>query len=839
MKLRVLVVDDEQAILDSVAAVLVGGNKNPTAAARMQQLGRELFGAPIEEQLPEIDLVTCTQAEDAVAIVQQSIEDQDPFAVAFIDVRMPPGPDGVWAVQQIRAQDPDVEFVIMTAYTDIAPQTISRLAPPAGKLLYMQKPFHSNELRQLVASLSEKWTAQRQLKQSHQELEKRVRERTSELARANQLLQSEIEQRITKQRELERSEQNLKTILNSVPVSIAIVGKDKRIRRVNKEALTLMGRADDQDIVGMLCTDTICAEDSELCPLKNNDSKLENHECVMISANGNEIPILKNAVFATLDNEEVLIEAIVDLTERKKWEQALNESEARYRQLVEHAPAGIWEFDFSKGRFVSVNDVMLEYTGYSREEFLEMDPTKLLTEESFSEYLKRQQKLVAGEKVPETCEYQIQTKDGRNIWVMLNSNFFHAPDGTIVARAIAHNITRRKQDELERKMMESRVRQAQKMEALGSLAGGVAHDFNNILNSVIGFTELALREMPQDSDVRTYLKHVLQAGKRAGGLVRQILTFSRGGEPENKPIQMVTIVKEVLKLLRASLPATVDIQPKISNKPVMIMADPSQIHQVLMNLCTNAAQAMGDNGGVLEVVLEKKVVEKPLGLTLDELKPGEYLVLTVKDNGPGIPAANLARVFEPYFTTKEAMGGTGLGLAVVHGIVGSLGGAVDVSSVMGKGSVFHVYLPIPELTVTEIDEIEQSIPTGCEFILLVEDEPSLIELGQGILESLGYCVESASDGTIALTMIDNDPDKYDLLLTDQTMPKMTGLELAIQARKIRPDLPVILCTGYSEHISSVDLRRSGVDQLITKPMLMADLATAVRGALDRAQSEAC
>ena len=385
-------------------------------------------------------------------------------------------------------------------------------------------------------------------------------------------------------------------------------------------------------------------------------------------------------------------------------------------------------------------------------------------------------------------------------------------------------------------MMEGRVRQAQKMEALGSLAGGVAHDFNNILNSVIGFTELALRELPQDNEVRTYLKHVLQAGKRAGGLVRQILTFSRGGEPENKPIQLVTIVKEVLKLLRASLPATIEIQQKISNKPAMIMADPSQVHQVLMNLCTNAAQAMGDNGGILEVTLDKKVVDKPLGLTLDELKPAEYLVLTVKDNGPGITAENLARVFEPYFTTKEAMGGTGLGLAVVHGIVRSLGGAVDVNSAIGKGSTFHVYLPIPEFDVVEIDETEQAIPTGYESILLVEDEPSLIELGQGILENLGYCVDSASNGTKALAMIGRDPDKYDLLLTDQTMPKMTGLELAMQARKIRPDMPVILCTGYSEQISSVDLRRAGVDQLITKPMLMVDLATAVRGALDRKQS---
>lgn len=832
MKLRVLVVDDEQAILDSIAAVLDGQTRDAAATERMEQLGRELFGAPVDEKLPEIDLVLCRQAEDAVDNVRQSIKDNNPFTVGFIDVRMPPGPDGVWAVKQIRALDPDMEFVIMTAFTDIAPQTISQLAPPAGKLLYMQKPFHVNELRQLVASLSEKWLTQKLLRQSHRELERRVRERTSELAETNRMLQEEIEQRTVKQHELERSEQNLRTILDSMPVSIAIVGPDKRIRRVNNDALKLMGRSDEQEVVGRQCTDTICVEGDESCPFATNGSKLENQECTMVNASGDEVPILKSAVFATIDNEEVLIEAIIDLTERKKWERALNESEARYRQLVEHAPAGIWEFDFSKGRFASVNDVMLEYTGYSRKEFLEMDPTKLLTEESFNEYLKRQQKLAAGETVPETCEYQIRTKTGENIWVMLNSNFFHAPDGNVVARAIAHNITRQKQDELERKMMEGRIRQAQKMEALGSLAGGVAHDFNNILNSVIGFTELALREMPHESDTRTYLKHVLQAGKRASGLVRQILTFSRGGEPENKPIQVVTIVKEVLKLLRASLPATIEIQKKISGKPVTIMADPSQIHQVLMNLCTNAAQAMGDNGGILKVILEEKIVKRPLGLTIDELYPGNYVVLTVKDNGPGIPAMNLARVFEPYFTTKEALGGTGLGLAVVHGIVRSLGGAVDVQSTRRIGSAFHVYLPIPEAPAVEIDEVEQRIPTGKESVLLVEDEPSLIELSRSILESLGYCVSSATNGIEALEMITNDPDIFDLLLTDQTMPKMTGLELVGKVRKIKPSMPVVLCTGYSEQISAIDLRRSGVDQLITKPMLMAELAVAVRNALD-------
>lgn len=833
MALRVLVVDDEQAILDSIAAVLHGDSRNKASSNRMEQLGKELFGSAAGEKTPDIDLVLCSQAEEAVEAIRKAVDAADPFAVAFIDVRMPPGPDGVWAVQQIRKIDSDVEIVVMTAFTDISPQTISQLAPPAEKLLYMQKPFHANELRQLLASLSEKWITRKLLRQSHQELENRVKERTSELAEANLMLQNEIEQRIIKQQELERSEQNLRTILDSMPVSVAIVGADKRIRRVNHEALELMAFEDEKDVVGKLCTETICAGGDDGCPLLDRNAKLDNHECTLIKADGREVPILKSAVFATVDGEEVLIEAMIDLTERKKWERALNESEARYRQLVQHAPAGIWEFDFSLGRFVSVNDVMLEYTGFSREEFLEMDPTKLLTEESFREYLQRQQKLVQGQSVPETCEYQIRTKRGKNIWVMLNSNFFHAPDGNIVARAIAHNITRRKQDELERKMMESRVRQAQKMEALGSLAGGVAHDFNNILNSVIGFTELALRELPQEDDTRTYLKHVLQAGKRASGLVRQILTFSRGGEPENKPIQVVSIVKEVLKLLRASLPATIEIKQKISDGPATIVADPSQVHQVLMNLCTNAAQAMGDGGGVLEVILKQKSFKKPVGLTIDELNPGDYMMLTVKDDGPGIPEMNLARVFEPYFTTKEAMGGTGLGLAVVHGIVRSLGGAVDVQSTRNMGSAFHVYLPIPEMLTMEEDEAEQSIPTGSESVLLVEDEPSLVELGQGILESLGYSVESASNGVEALEIMADKPAKFDLLLTDQTMPKMTGLELTAKVRESHPDMPVVLCTGYSEQISNIDLRRAGVDQLITKPMLMAELAVAVRNALDK------
>ena len=830
---RVLVVDDEPAILAAFGDVLCPKSSSADGAAqRMRDLERTLFGGDESEDGPSVELTALNQAEPAVEAVAQAVAQGRPFAVAFVDVRMPPGPDGVWAVKEMRARDQALEIVVMTAYSDVPPGRIAQMAPPPSKLLYMQKPFHAHELRQLVVSLADKWRAQRQLERTQRELERRVEERTAQLAQANASLREEIDRRRANQVELARSEQNLRLILDCLPVGLIAADSAGKVLRVNDAALKLCGHAHENDLLGRHCREIIAAHEQSSA----EPGSWQPCESTLMRPSGEGLPVLVSAIALKLDGQDVMLQAIADLSERKNWERALNESEARYRQLVEFAPAGIYEFDFSASRFLSVNEVMLEYTGYDRDEFLALSPEKLLTPESLRDYLGRQKQLLAGDISSQTHEYQFYTKSGRTMWALVNANFVVDGEGRLVGRVVANDITARKQAEQDKVLMESRIRQAQKMEALGSLAGGVAHDFNNILNAVIGFTELAMRELGDQETPKAYLKHVLQAGRRAGELVRQILTFSRGGEPEKKPIHVAVVVKEVLKLLRASLPAGIEIKQNIQNADEVVLADPSQIHQVMMNLCANAAQAMGESG-LLTVDLRKVILGRPLELDMASLPPGPYVRLVVADNGPGVDPAHIGRIFEPYFSTKSASGGTGLGLAVVHGVVKGLDGAIDVKSAPGAGCQFRVFLPIPGLAVDNGQETAGPLPMGHETILLVDDEPELVRLGLGVLEVLGYRVESATDPEEALRMFLADPARYDLLLTDQTMPKMTGLELIERVRARRDDLPVVLCTGYGEQVARILAQRGENVRLAQKPVLMAELAQVVRQALDEAGPE--
>jgi PAS domain S-box-containing protein len=386
-------------------------------------------------------------------------------------------------------------------------------------------------------------------------------------------------------------------------------------------------------------------------------------------------------------------------------------------------------------------------------------------------------------------------------------------------------------DITEKEGLERQLRQAQKMEAIGTLAGGIAHDFNNILSAVMGYTELTLLELSPDSRGRRYLREAFEAATRAKDLVKQILTFTRQREQGRKPLQMGIIVKEALKLLRASLPATIEIRQDIASTGV-ILADPTQIHQIVMNLCTNAHHAMRDKGGTLEVTLDDVTVDGSAGERLG-LQPGLYLELIVSDTGHGMDAAVLERIFDPYFTTKRTGEGTGLGLAVVHGIVKNSAGAIKVFSDPNKGSSFHVYLPSVDLREEQPEEApSDEHPTGKERILFVDDEQALVTIVGNMLGQLGYDVTVVTRGTQALDLFRNQSSSFDLLITDQTMPGMTGAALAQEVLRIRPDFPVILCTGYSEGITRETAKTMGIREFLMKPLAMGDLARAVRSVLD-------
>jgi signal transduction histidine kinase/ActR/RegA family two-component response regulator len=380
----------------------------------------------------------------------------------------------------------------------------------------------------------------------------------------------------------------------------------------------------------------------------------------------------------------------------------------------------------------------------------------------------------------------------------------------------------------ERRRLENQLVQTQKLESLGTLAGGIAHDFNNILTSVIGYTEMALYDLDPESEIAENLNEVMVAGNRAKELVAQILTFSRQSDTVVQPIRVAAIVEEVAKLLRSTLPAAVAIDLDFRTDLTTIMGDSTQIHQVVMNLCTNAAHAMGDGGGSLELVLDHfSCGPASCGKPVD-MAPGDYLGLTVADSGAGIRPEVLPRIFDPFFTTKEQGKGTGMGLSVVHGIVQSHGGHIAVSSQPGQGTRFDLYFPLSEKSgVTDGQRLPAATPAGNGRLLLVDDDLSIIHLQRRFLERVGYRVTARTSSTEALAAFRVKQAEIDLVITDLTMPQMTGDCLVKEIRKIRPDIPVILCTGYSESISEENAREMGIDRFLMKPVGNADLAAVV------------
>jgi len=385
----------------------------------------------------------------------------------------------------------------------------------------------------------------------------------------------------------------------------------------------------------------------------------------------------------------------------------------------------------------------------------------------------------------------------------------------------------RKKDQIEKQELESRLSQAQKMEAIGTLAGGIAHDFNNILAAILGYADMARDEVAADSILAKDLDQILVSGNRAKELVQQILAFSRNSLVERIAFQPSSIVKEALKLLRASLPTTIKIQQDIDSKCGIINADPTQLHQILMNLCTNAFHAMEEKGGELKISLKKTDIRAEDYPHEPDLSSGMFIELTVQDSGPGIDPTILGKIFDPYFTTKEIGKGTGMGLSIIHGIVKAHRGLITVESSPAQGTAFHVSFPAIEKEQIEVISSPVPITQGKGNILFVDDEQLLIDMSTSMLERLGYTVTARKSGFEAMEIFRNQPQNFDLVITDQTMPGITGADLARQLLHIRPDIPIILCTGYSTIISEKKAKAMGIREFALKPLVKKDIAALI------------
>lgn len=723
-------------------------------------------------------------------------------AVILVDLEMPEV-SGMEVLRQVRHVSPDTPVIIISGTGKMADAVeVNRL----GAFDYILKPIQDMEiLRHAV----EKALDHLRLIVENRNFQKRQEEILHDRTLAFQ-----------------ESEGRFQAVFEQAPLGIAILnGVSGVFEKTNQKFSHIIGYTPEEILQQSFRT--VCSPGDALEYLEIRDLFLEGRldtyraQKLWLRKDGTEVWINLTIVPLKFNREKTIFYLVMveDISRHKQAE----EERLRLGTIVNQVDEMIVVADPS-GVIQYVNPAFERISGYAREEVMggnlldfPVEQRNGITADSIRAVLEK------GEVWKGHCISR--KKDGS----LLQEDVTITPVSD-TAGAVA-NLVAIKRDATKETQLANRLQQVQKMEAIGTLAGGIAHDFNNILGAIFGYSELAIAKTKDMPAVRNYLDEVMKAAQRAKELVQQILTFSRQTEQEKKPVKPKIIVKEALKFLRASLPSTIEIKSKILSDS-MILADSTQIHQIVMNLCSNASQAMKENGGLLEVVLEDVEADAELLGNHPDLKPGKYLKMDVSDTGVGIPAGNLDRIFDPFFTTKPLGEGTGMGLSVVHGIVTGNGGIVLVASKPGQGSVFTVLLPVIAAQASESGSSSPTTVSGKGHILFLDDEKDLVKLGKLLLESLGYHVTECTESLKALELFYSHPESFDLIVTDYTMPVLAGDRFAQEAKKIRPDIPILLCTGDPSVMSEQELEKLGVKDILSKPYSQREIAEKIKKVLE-------
>ncbi len=653
----------------------------------------------------------------------------------------------------------------------------------------------------------------------------------------------DITERVKSAEKLKESEERYRAVVEDTPIMICNFLPDYTITFVNRAYCHFFNKTQ-EELTGSSFLHLIPEGDRQRVTANLTALSVAaptiSHEHKVIAPDGSiKWQRWSNRALFNSDGNLIAFHAVgEDITPRKEAEKRLAESQKLLGAVIEQSPIPM--VIATPAGELTFNQACAEQLGFADEPSIKPGINLFEMQQPWQDYD------AAGNPMPmdklplaqalkgnttKDMEIRVVRKDGSERWEIANGAPIYDDDGNLIAGFVAFP------DITKRKLMEDQLRQSQKMEAIGTLAGGVAHDFNNILGSILGFSELAMEKTPDDADIHPYLTQVHTAGLRAKSLVAQLLSFSRQSKMERQPLKIAALLQEVMQLIRATVPTNIEIKTTIDNAASMIMADATNIHQVVMNLCSNAAASMEERGGRLDVSLDRLELSDKAAAKL-QLAAGPYIVLGVADNGPGIPKEHLERIFDPFFTTKDIGKGTGLGLSVVHGIIKNHNGAISVETDDDSGTRFTIYLP--ELTGSQHHEV--TTPTEPdplhgtkETILIVDDEPALVELGAAQLQRMGYAAISTTNPQEALDIFLKDPDAIAAVITDQAMPHFTGIDLAKKILESRPDMPIFLCTGFSQTVTPEKAAQIGIREMLMKPVSMKDLARALQHNLNEAR----